>query len=243
MVSFQCQVRGDAIDEEMLEILKATNFVTLSFGLESASERLMILINKQETVEQNVKALTLAQKYGFQLSGTFILGLPTETKQERLMAYKMARKFLDYVRFNNATPYPGTKLYEIALNEKRLNVGKDWENLNACGTLVEGPFSKRHLAYVPAGTTELELKKDILKYNLLFSFRWKVVANLLNSKRGTAGWFKMTRRWYFDYKEWFYLIRLGSHVLKSWVGLVGLIGIANLERLINFPQDVAKKGI
>jgi len=236
-VSFQCQVRGDAINDGILEALKAANFITLDFGLESASERLMILINKKETVEQNIRALILARKYGFQLSGTFILGLPTETKEERLMAYKMARKYLDYVRFNNATPYPGTKLYEIAQDENRLNIGKDWENLNACGTLVEGPFSKKPLAYVPSGITELELKKDILKYNLLFSVRWKVITNLLNRQRGTAGWFKMPPKWYFDYKEWFYLMRLGVHVLKSWIGLLWLIATRNLQRLPQFLRD------
>ncbi len=218
--SFQCQARGDDIDEDVLQRLKAANFVTLDFGLETASERLMVLIDKKLTVKRNLEALALAKKFGFQLSGTFIFGLPTETKEERYQSYKLARGWLDYVRFNSATPYPGTKLYEIAKSENRLNVGKDWENLNACGVLVEGAFSRKPLAYVPLGTTEVELRKDILKCNLMFSFRWKVIADLLSGKRGTSGWFNITPRWFFNYKEWLHLMCLGYNIIECWVGLL-----------------------
>lgn len=220
--AFQCQVRGDDIDDGILQSLKAANFITLFFGLETASERLMVVINKKETVEQNIKALELAKKYGFTLSASFILGLPTETKEERLQSYKLARKYLDYVRFNNATPYPGTKLYEIAQKENRLNIGKDWENLNACGTLVESPFSRKRMAYVPLGTSALDLKKDILKYNLLFSFRWRVITDLLKREKATAGGFRLSPRWFLS-KEIFYLMGLAFRVMESWFGLLLLM--------------------
>lgn len=237
--AFQCQVRGDDINDDILQSLKAANFITLFFGLETASERLMVVINKKETVEQNIKALELAKKYGFTLSASFILGLPTETKEERLQSYKLARKYLDYVRFNNATPYPGTKLYEIAISEKRLNVGKDWENLNACGTLVESPFSRKCLAYVPVGTSALELKKDILKYNLLFSFRWRVITDLLKRKKATAGGFRLSPRWFLT-KELFYLMELGIRVIESWFGLLVLIFLCFAKDLIGGLFNIGK---
>jgi radical SAM superfamily enzyme YgiQ (UPF0313 family) len=211
--AFQCQVRGDEVDEPILKVLKDTNFITIYIGLETASERLMALLNKGETVERNVEAMKLTKKHGFELSGAIIFGLPTETSNERYQSYRMAKEYLDYVRFNNATPYPGTKLYEIAKKEGRLNVEKDWRNLNACGTLVEGAFRSKRLAYVPVGTSELELKRDIIKYNLLFSFRAKVIRKLLRHESGTTGWFKMRPRWYYNPVEWFYLIRLGSRVI------------------------------
>lgn len=222
-VELEGQVRGDAIDEDILKCLKSANFVTLDFGLETASERLMILINKQETVAQNIQALKLAKKYGFKLSGTFILGLPTETKKERFQAYRLARQYLDYVRFNNATPYPGTKLYEMAKEEKRLNLGKDWENLNACGTLTDWPFGGKPLAYVPNGIAEIELRKDVLKYNLFFYFNRRTILKLLTQKSGTSGWFRMSKGWFFDYREWFYLMGLIFRVVISWAGLFAII--------------------
>lgn len=228
--AFQCQVRGDAVNEEVLKDLKSANFITLYVGLETASERLMALLDKQETVRQNIRALELCKKYGFKVSGAFILGLPTETRQERLQCYKMAVKYLDYVRFNNATPYPGTKLYEIAEKENRFNPGKDWENLNACGTLVEGPFSKKRLSYVPLGTTELDLKIDILKYNLFFYFRCKIILSLLDRKSGTSGWFRLPPRWFFK-KEGLYLGYIALKVLLNFFGLFVLMSVSGFNHL------------
>ncbi|MFH1305594.1 MAG: radical SAM protein [Candidatus Omnitrophota bacterium] len=217
--SFQCQIRGDEVDESILKVLKATNFIAIFIGLETASERLMTLINKKETVKQNIEAMRLVKKHDFSLSGAMILGLPTETREERLQSYRMAEEHLDYGRFNNATPYPGTRLYEIAKKEGRLNIEKDWRNLNACGTLVEGIFRSNRLAYVPVGTSELELKKDIMKYNLFFSFKSKVIGKLLRQKSNTIGWFKMRPRWYYSPIEWVYLVRLGLRIIWLWIEL------------------------
>ena len=231
---FQGQVRGDDCNEEVLKSLKAANFITLNFGLETGSERVMRIIEKQETVKANIEGMEIAKKLGFQISGTFILGLPTETKEERRESYVLGRKYLDYVRFNDATPYPGTKLYDIAKQEGRLNIDNEWSNFNACGTLIYGGFNSRRLAYVPVGTTEVELKKDLLKYNLLFSFRWAVVKKLLSRDRGTSGWFKMKKRWFLDCNEWAYLIRLALKVAKNWFELLAFIAISKVEGMKRF---------
>lgn len=217
---FDCQARGDTADEGILKILKESGFRTINFGIETASERLMKLINKRETVQQIKDGIRLAKKIGFQASGTFILGLPTETKEERKAAYRLAKELsLDYVRFNNATPYPGTELYEIAKNENRLNPGNKWENLNACGTFVESPFRKNTLAYVPLTTSEKELRYDILEYNLFYSFRLRSIYKILKEKIGPAGWLSLPEKWYCKPEEWFYLIKFGVKILFSFTNL------------------------
>jgi radical SAM superfamily enzyme YgiQ (UPF0313 family) len=218
---FDCQARADTVDEQILKSLKDAGFRTIHFGIETASERLMKLIDKRETVQEIIEAIKLAKKMGFQVSGTFILGLPTETKQERRSAYRLAKELsLDYVRFNNATPYPGTRLYEIAKKEKRLNPGNNWENLNACGTFVESPFKKNPLAYVPLTTSEKELRYDILKYNLFYSFRIKSVYKIFREKIGPAGWLILPERWYFMFEEWIYLMRFGFRIICSFLKVI-----------------------
>lgn len=216
LATFDCQTRADAIDEEILVLLKRAGFRVINFGLETASERLMVLLNKKETVQQNIEGVKLAKKFGFGVSGTFIFGLPTETKQERWQAYRLAKELsLDYVRFNNATPYPGTKLYEIAKSENRLYIEKNWTNLNACGTLVEGASAK--LPYVPENCSEEELKKDVLKANFFFSLRPGRVLKLLIKRVGPAGWFYLPARWYLKPSEWFSLIKLAGKLFKSFI--------------------------
>lgn len=214
---FDCQARGDTVDEEVLKELKGTGFRTIHFGIETASERLMKLIDKRETVQEIVDGIRLAKKIGFQVSGTFILGLPTETREEREAAYKLAKELsLDYVRFNNATPYPGTRLYDIANTENRLNPGAEWANLNACGTLVESPFKSSSLAYVPCTTTARELSHDILKFNLFYSFRLKSIFKILKERIGPAGWLALPEKWYLKPGEWSYLTKFAIRVSFSF---------------------------
>lgn len=211
---FHCQTRGDAIDAEILQFLKMAGFKYIDFGIETASERLMKLINKGETVEDNARAVILAKKFGLQVTATFILGLPTETKEERRQAYSLAKKLnVDYARFNNATPYPGTKLFKIATEENRLYIEKDWSNINACGALVGGFFGKAKLPYVPLTTSEKELKRDAIKANLLFYLRPRSVWRVLREGMIPAGWLELPKGWYLKPKEWYYLTRLIVKIL------------------------------
>ncbi len=215
---FDCQARGDTVNKEVLKSLREAGFRTIHFGIETASERLMKLIDKRETVEQVIEGIKLVKTFGFQVSGTFILGLPTETREERKAAYGLAKELaLDYVRFNNATPYPGTRLCEIAEEENRLNPGNNWENLNACGTFVESPFKEIPLAYVPLTASEEKLRYDILKYNLFYSFRPQSIFKILKERIGPAGWLILPERWYFRVEEWAYLMRFGFRIVASFV--------------------------
>jgi len=216
--TFDCQTRADAINDDILNLLKKAGCRLINFGLETASERLMVILNKRETVQDNIKAVKMAKKHGFGVSGTFIFGLPTETREERWQAYRLAKELnLDYVRFNNATPYPGTKLYEIAKAEGRLFIGKDWSNLNACGSLVQDSLTDSRLPYIPATCDEKTLRKDIIKANLLFSLRINRVLKLLTKRVGPAGWFYLPPKWYLKPKEWRDLFRLGFKLLGTLV--------------------------
>jgi radical SAM superfamily enzyme YgiQ (UPF0313 family) len=211
---FDCQARGDRVDEKIILALKEAGFRTLHFGIETASERLMKLINKRETVKQVADGVKLAKRLGMMVSGTFILGLPTETRAERKAAYQLAKELsLDYVRFNNATPYPGTELCRIAQKEGRFNPGKNWENLNACGTLVESPFKESTLAYIPDTTSERALRCDILKFNLFYSFRLQSIAKILKERIASGGWLTLPEKWYLKIDEWIYLIKFAFRIV------------------------------
>lgn len=216
--TFDCQTRADAVNDDIFNLLKKAGFRLVNFGLETASERLMVLLNKKETVRKNIEAVKLAKKHGFGVSGTFIFGLPTETREERWQAYRLAKELdLDYVRFNNATPYPGTRLYEIAKAEGRLFIEENWTNLNACGSLVQDSLTESKLPYVPKTCDEKILKRDIVRANLFFSLRLNRVFKLLVKRVGPAGWFYLPPRWYLKPEEWFHLTRLGLKLLGALV--------------------------
>lgn len=225
-IIFDCQARADNVNDEVLAIMKKAGFRLIHVGIECANDRLLKLVQKRESLHQIIQGIRSIKKHGIRVSGTFILGLPTETAGDRRAAYELAKELdLDYVRFNNATPYPGTKLYEMAQRKGRFNPGTNWENLNACGSLVENPFSRNTLSFVPEGVSEGELRNDIVKYNLFYSLRPKRVFRLLFDRVGPAGWFELPKRWFLKLDEWYSLLQF---MLK--IGLNFILAIFSIAK-------------
>jgi len=187
---YSFQARGDNINDKLLKGLYAGGFRSIFFGLETASERLMKIIKKGETVEQCKNAVRLAKNAGFHVSATFIYGLPAETHKDRMDCAKLSRELkLDMVRYNNATPYPGTELYEMAKRENRLNVKGLYENFISVSTFIESPFKKIPFSYLPEGNTEKEIRDDILYSYLVFYRDLAKIKGILTKPERNVGWF------------------------------------------------------
>lgn len=213
---FSCQTRADNVDEEILSYLKDAGFTSLGLGMETASERLMKLIDKKETVRDNIGAVELIKRMGFNIAGFFMFGLPTETNKERLQAYLLAKELkLNYAKFNNIAPYPGTRLLEIAKKEGTLNISKNWENFNSVEGIVGGIFSKSKLPYVPINTTEKQLKSDLVRANLYFYLT--NLSALFAPGKANPNWFLLPKRWYLKPKEYYHLIKL---ILKAMLNCI-----------------------
>ena len=161
-IEYGFQARADNVDEAILKALYAHGFRGVAFGIETGCDRMMQVIQKGETVQQCYEAVRLAKKVGFHVSATFIFGLPTETHAERMESVRLAKKVgVDRARFNNATPYPGTKLNEMAKADGGLRVVGLYENFLTVSAIVDNPFRRIPFSYVPPGATEQEIRNDI----------------------------------------------------------------------------------
>ena len=189
-MSFSFQARGDNVDHEILSEMYVSGFKSVFFGLETASEEIMKVIDKGETVAQCAEAVRLAKEIGFHVSGTFIFALPGETHQDRMKAAQMSKALgLDMVRFNNATPYPGTRLHEMAKRADRLCIQGHYKNFNSISTFIEDPRNKIPFSYVPAGNTEEEIRTDILLSYLAFYLDPVKLSKIINRPDQGVGWF------------------------------------------------------
>ncbi|MFH0771915.1 MAG: radical SAM protein [Candidatus Omnitrophota bacterium] len=192
-VAFIAQTRGKEITYEVLEKLKACNFISIAFGVETGSERLMKILNKNELVEDNVKAIKMTNEVGIITDGSFIFGLPSETREERYQTLKLACSLpLDGARFNIAIPYPGTQLYNIAKQENRLNIHADWSN---CSNQYY--LQGNDLPYAPLGTNNLVLILDTIIANLAFNLRPSILYKMLfKSPLSGGGVISLPKKWY-----------------------------------------------
>lgn len=196
---YSITTRGDCIDQEILTMLRSANFKGLNVGVETASDVLMQVINKNESVSDIVKGIRLAQQHGFTIDTTFIYGIPGETRADRVESLRLAT-FLDVdkARFNNATPYPGTKFYEIARRENNLNIVGHWENFTPTGVLASSNPDAAALPYYPQGSTPQEIIRDVIQANMLYFLAPKRLGRLFRNlfdRRGTK-WLVLPQGWW-----------------------------------------------
>ncbi len=164
--SFYICARGRDIDEEFCGRIAPANF-ELAINFEAGTNRMMKFIRKGETVEDNIRAVLTAKKYGINVTTVFIFGFPTETQEDRLAAIRLSRKLpIDSARFNIAVPYPGTELFDIAKENNRLNIKGKYENFSVQYYLEDDDL--------PYGLPKEEKKKvifDVFWANLTFYLR------------------------------------------------------------------------
>ncbi len=115
-IAFPNGVRADLFDEETMDALAESGMYFCSFALESASPRIQKLTRKNMNLEKFLHAVELAAAKRIFTNGFMMLGFPEETEEEMRATIHMATESrLHTASFYTVTPFPGTPLYEYAL--------------------------------------------------------------------------------------------------------------------------------
>jgi radical SAM superfamily enzyme YgiQ (UPF0313 family) len=131
-IKFMCLVRSDIIDDATMKMLKEMNVVISGIGMESGSPCMLEYLKRgTTTIEDNRRAIELANRYNIPTMGTFMLGNPGETEDNLLETLKFVRSYryspflcpLSYI----STAFPGTKFWDYA-KEKGVNV-EDFDHI------------------------------------------------------------------------------------------------------------------
>jgi len=124
-------VRIDKLDKEMLLLFKKAGCVSMALGIESANQRILDMIKKELNQEIVKKVVQDVADVGIETVGFFMIGFPTETKQEIENTINFALELpLTRAIFAKVTPLPGTELFDL-WEEKYSETGKvDWKTFN-----------------------------------------------------------------------------------------------------------------
>lgn len=118
---FFCQSRADIIvtHEDMVARMAAAGLRGYFIGFESGSDRVLEFIRKGTTVEQNLQAARVCRKYGIKIWANYMMGLPTENREEVMDTVRMMKEIdPDYYSPAFFTPHPGTDLFTYAAEHK-----------------------------------------------------------------------------------------------------------------------------
>lgn len=126
-VGWNCMTRVDRINPELLALMKRAGCYEIGFGIESGSDRILQFIKKATTTDLVRKGVQMTKDAGIDVRGFFMIGFPTETKEEIMQTIEFAKELdVDVAQFMVSTPFPGTEMWEIA--KANGAISDDWSS-------------------------------------------------------------------------------------------------------------------
>ncbi|HUM08023.1 MAG TPA: hopanoid biosynthesis associated radical SAM protein HpnJ, partial [Acidocella sp.] len=114
-VTWSCNAKAN-VPYETLKVLKANGLRLLLVGYESGNQQILHNIKKGMRIEVAERFTKDCHDLGIAIHGTFILGLPGETKETIKETIDFARRINPHtIQVSLAAPYPGTFLFKQAL--------------------------------------------------------------------------------------------------------------------------------
>jgi radical SAM superfamily enzyme YgiQ (UPF0313 family) len=174
-ITWDCASNVNAINPEVLSLMKKAGCWQINYGIESGSQRILDFIKKGTKLENIEQALRMTRNAGIITKGYFIIGHPTETRQSIQETIDFIKRIpLDVFQMSFMIPIPGTELYEIAAQYGQFH--NDWDNMNIWTPL-----------FIPTGLTKNELEVESKRAYREFYFRWRPIFTYLRrTLRGSA---------------------------------------------------------
>ncbi|MEN3013872.1 MAG: TIGR04013 family B12-binding domain/radical SAM domain-containing protein [Endomicrobiia bacterium] len=135
--TFPSELRPEHITQDTVELLKKyADNDNVIVGVQSGSDRILNLTNRQHTISDVYKAVELLTKANFKVNLDFIFGLPyeedTDIQQTIKVIEELTNRYKVYIHPHIFTPLPSTKFQnlEISINIKYLNLINHLKNKN-----------------------------------------------------------------------------------------------------------------
>lgn len=165
-------VRLDTMDRELLKLMKASGCDYLSVGVEFGSARMLKYSKKKLSLETIKEKTKLVKEAGITITGFFLMGMPTETREEMLETIKFARSLpIDFAQFNNFMPLPGSEAYDQVAVMGGLN------------NIDTNKYFVHDVSYSPTGVSRKELKNLQRRAYLEFYLRPRILLSSLKHVR------------------------------------------------------------
>jgi anaerobic magnesium-protoporphyrin IX monomethyl ester cyclase len=124
-------------DRDYLELLHASGFRTITFPVESGSQR---VLDKYATGKLHletmdvVEMVKIASDIGITCLGNMMIGFPDESEEEIMKSVAYAKRIVDagarYCSFFIPIPFPGSQLYDYAIANGHLSPDFDPDSMN-----------------------------------------------------------------------------------------------------------------
>jgi len=146
-MTFNCAVRAEHIDGELLALMKSAGCWMVSLGIETGDENLLAQHRQNADLNMLATKIRMIKAAGIRTKGLLMMGLPGETEKsiQLSMDYVFSLPIDDF-NLSKFTPFPGSPIYE-----KIHTVGEfdeDWPKMDCMS-----------FQFVPHGMTKERLEE------------------------------------------------------------------------------------
>jgi hopanoid biosynthesis associated radical SAM protein HpnJ len=170
-VTWSCNAKAN-VPYETLKVLRDNGLRLLLVGYESGNQQILHNIKKGMRIEVAKKFTKDCHDLGIKIHGTFILGLPGETKETIQETIKFATEINPHtIQVSLAAPYPGTFLHKQAVENGWFDA-EHAELVDEHGVQI-APLTYPHLSHT-------EIFDSVETFYKKFYFRAPKIASIVN---------------------------------------------------------------
>jgi radical SAM superfamily enzyme YgiQ (UPF0313 family) len=163
-MTFNCAVRAEHVDAELLRRMKGAGAWMVSLGIETGDPALLAQHRQNADLDLLARTIRTIKAEGLRTKGLLMMGLPGETEESirRSMEYVFSLPVDDF-NLAKFTPFPGSPVYE-KIHELG-DFDEDWEKMDCMS-----------FRFVPRGMTEERLEELFREFHVRHYKRAKVLA-------------------------------------------------------------------
>jgi radical SAM superfamily enzyme YgiQ (UPF0313 family) len=183
-MTWSCNAKAN-VPYDTLKVMKDNGLRLLLVGYESGDDQILHNIKKGLRTDIARRFTADCRKLGILIHGTFILGLPGETRQTIQKTIEFAKQINPHtIQVSLAAPYPGTTLYRQALDNGWLQPNDALNLVNEQGVQLAA------ISYPHLSKEEIFHSMEVFYRGFYFrpSKIWEIVREML------ASWDMMKRR-------------------------------------------------
>ena len=129
VIPWVCSARAERLDYETLKAMKESGCHEISFGIESGNPEILSRIDKKLDLNEALQVVRTAQRVGITTHASYILGYLGESVETMKQTIYFAKRLnTDVAAFFIASPLPGSRLYNEALEKGYVRSDATWQD-------------------------------------------------------------------------------------------------------------------
>jgi anaerobic magnesium-protoporphyrin IX monomethyl ester cyclase len=119
-ITYFCTGKLNTVTPEIIQIMRRSGCVAIDYGIEQYDDEALRKMNKKQTTEQVERGIRLTRENGIQPLFNIIFGNLGDTRETLRKSLDFLHKYNDYGQIRAirpVTPYPGSPLYDLAIQK------------------------------------------------------------------------------------------------------------------------------